>query len=148
MVTVPSANLGSLNRVRPTIVFSNNPVLNIIPAIIGREGLHVTFTGEANTVLPAMVGVVNSPEPYQVVTVAVPIVKTSGAGPLFKSQLESSALLGDCIIRTDSTNMPDFSFQNMSITGVGDYGLGGTEPTWTLTLTGVYVINSNLWNLV
>lgn len=143
----PLINLGQLNRLKSTIVIPNLPQLNITPSFIGQEGLRVAPEGDATGRLPAMTGVVNSPEPYIPVTIQVPLLKTLGLSDLYKQQLETDTQLGDLTVRPDVTRgLGIFSFTNGAIMNVGEMDFGGRSYVFGVSIQAVWLINADLWN--
>ena len=148
---MPSANpqvpQGQLNRLRGSVTFSNFPALNVTAGYLGREGLGLNFEGQATLSIDTMTGVVQSPEPYVKMSVPVHLIKTQALAALFKAQMESNTVLGDATVRTDATGLPPYQLSNCAITTVNAIKIVGTDAGWVVMLSGIYYINSALWNV-
>ena len=148
---MPSANpqvpQGQLNRLRGSITFSSFPGLNVTASYLGREGLGLNFEGQATLSIDTMTGVVQSPEPYVKASVMVHLIKTQALAALFKAQIENSTLLGDATVRTDATSLPPYQLSNCAISTVNAIKIDGTDAGWVIMITGIYYINSALWNV-
>ena len=142
----PIVPQGTLNRLRASIVFTDYTGLNITASYLGKEGVNMTFDGVATTSIDTMVGVVQSPEPYQKVTFSAHLLKTQALADAFKSQLESTTLLGDATIRPDAVSLNPYQISNVAINNVSPLKFDGTDAGWNIMFTGIYYINSSLWN--
>lgn len=142
-----AASLGTINRLRASVAFQDHPELNILPSYLGKEMITWSPQGDQTKVLPAAVGTVNSPEPYQLVEFSAQILKTNGLGERFKAQWELYTVLGDCVLRGDSSGMGDFPVYNTSIKGVDAVKHDGSQESITVHFQGFYPINSSLYNV-
>ena len=142
----PIVPQGVLNRLRASITFVGFPSLNVTASYLGKEGVSMSFDGVATTPIETMTGVVQSPEPYQRVTVMAHLLKTQALANAFKQQIESSTLLGDCTVRTDAVNMDPYQLSNCSVNNVNPLKFDGLDAGWGIIITGIYYINSALWN--
>ena len=86
--TNPLVSQGSLNRLRASVVWPDNPTLNVTASYLGKEGVSLALDGEATTFINTLVGAVTSPEPYQMITLTIHLLKTQGLASLYKSQQE------------------------------------------------------------
>lgn len=137
---------GNLNRLLASVTFSEFSNLNITSPYLGKEGISISFDTDANLAIPAMTGVVNSPEPYQLVTIEVHLLRSQSFAAQYKSQIESLTLVGDLTVIPDSVVMPKYSFTNCAIKNVSPLKLNGTDADFTITLSGSYQINNQLWS--
>jgi len=144
-VANPLIQLGTLNRLVASVVWQAFPQLNVIASFLNREGIRLALDGNATAFLPAMTGAVTSPEPYQMVTLTIHLLKTQFLAPLYKQQMEQSTLLGDCVVRPDSTTFPPYDLTNMAIEGVRELNLSGEDAGWAVVTRGTYYVNANLW---
>ena len=145
----PIVPQGVLNRVIASISFPDFPGLNITASYLGREGISLSFEGAATTPIETMVGVVQSPEPYQRVAFAAHLLKTQALATNFKAQLESSTLLGDGVtIRPDvpTPGITPYQIDNVAINNVSTLKFDGTDAGWVIMFSGIYYINANLFN--
>jgi hypothetical protein len=146
MANNPHITQGNLNRVRATVLVNSNATLNITPPYLGKAGISVAFEGDANSIIPAMTGIVNSPEPYIIGTIAVDLLKTNGIAEIWREQMENSALIGNVVIIPDTSALVKFTFTNCSIVTVGDMPFNGTSAGWGIVIKGQYDINNAMWN--
>ncbi len=146
MANNPHISQGTLNRIRGTVLVNSNATLNITPPYLGKAGISVSFEGDANTIIQAMTGIVNSPEPYLVAAISVDLLKTNGMAQIWRTQMEDSALIGNIVVTSDASPLDRFTFTNCSIVGVGDLPFNGTTAGWGLVIKGQYDINNAMWN--
>ena len=143
----PQIPLGNLNRLRASITIPGFPQLNITASFLGREGVAISWEGDTTTMLPQMTGVVNSPEPFQMMTTEIHLIKSQALAGLYESQRLLNSLIGDFTVTTDATTMPTYLSQNSSIMNVGALRLNGEDAGYVVTLRGTYLINAFLWNV-
>lgn len=145
----PLVQLGTLNRLAASIVWQDFPELNVTPSFLNREGIRLALDGDATRFLPAMTGAVTSPEPYQMVTLTINLLKTQGLAPQYKNQMEFSTLLGDCVVRPDvpvgSVGITPYDLVNMAIESVRELSFSGEDAGWSVVCRGYYLINSSLF---
>jgi hypothetical protein len=142
----PLIALGSLNRLRASIIVPGNTSLNVTAPYLGKEGVSITLEGEAVPYLPVMAGAVPSPEPYQMVRVRVMLLKTQGLAATYKAQYESDALIGGINVKADAATLPTYSFVNCSLVNIPDLAFNGDNPNFPVEIRGYYLINNFLWN--
>lgn len=143
----PNVPQGVLNRLRASLTVAGDTALNVTSAYLGKEGISMSFDGPADTAIDTMVGLVQSPEPYQRCTVAVHLIKTQALANLWKAQIEQNVLLGDIVVKTDASTMNPYTVSNCAIMNVNPLKLDGTDAGWMVMISGIYYINSQLWNL-
>jgi hypothetical protein len=141
----PLVQLGSLNRLIASVTWQGFPGLNVTPSFLNREGIRLALDGEATRFLPTLTGAVTSPEPYQMVTLNLALLKSQNLAAQYKSQMETQCLLGNCTVRPDSTVLPAYDLVNMAIESVRELAFSGEDAGYTVTCRGYYLINSNLW---
>ena len=141
----PLIPLGSLNRIIAAVQYVDTPALNAISSFLGRGGIRIAADGPTSINIPAMTGAVPSGEPYQLVTVTIPILKTTGLGTVYKTQIERNTAIGDLNIIPDATPMGQYALTHCSIVGWDQAAFDGTDPVMTVTVQGTYSINANLW---
>jgi hypothetical protein len=145
-VTNPLIAVGSLNRLVASVTWQSFPQLNVIPSFLNREGIRLGLDGEATRFLPALTGAVTSPEPYQMVTLTINLLKTQQLAALYKAQYELSTLLGDCVVRPDVVlGLPPYDLTNMAMEGVREQSYAGEDAGWAIMFRGTYYINNALW---
>lgn len=148
MATNPLISQGTLNRIRGSVVIPNFPNLNITSPFLGRTGIRLALNGEATVMIETMTGTTISPEPYQMVTISIDVLKTNGLAAAFKGQMENSTSLGNITVVPDTTALPTYQIINSAIASIGDQAYDGTSASWPLVIRGYYVINNSLFNLV
>lgn len=146
MAGSPNVVQGTLNRLRGSIIFNNFPSLNITPSFLLPEAIGLSFNGPITTNIPSMTGVVTSPEPYQMVTVTIHLIKAQSLADAYKDQIELNSVIGDFTVRSDSTTMKPWAIGNGSIVGVSPLNFGGRDAGYVVELSGAYNINSAAWN--
>ena len=144
----PMIPQGTLNRLRGSVKFVSNPTLNVTPSYLVKDGIELALEGEATTVIPTMVGVVTSPEPYMIAQVTINILKTNGLAATFKAQMENTTVIGDIVITPDTSALPTYYVNNASITDVRPMKINGEEAGWSISLRGYYIVNNSLWSLL
>lgn len=141
----PLVTQGVLNRLRGSIIIVNSPELNVTAPYLGKEGIGLTLTGETTLYIGTMTGAVTSGEPYQMADISVHLLKTQFLSDTYKQRQESNSILGDIVVRTDSAALGDYQFTNCSIKNISPLSFAGTDAGYVVTLGGVYLINSALF---
>lgn len=138
-------NQGALNRLLSSLTFNDFPELNATASYLGKGMLNLSLEGATTAPLPTATGIVQSPEPYQMGRVTVHLLKTQNLANVYKAQIESNAVIGDVTCRTDSAIFNPYNLVNCAISGTDAMALDGTTPEYTVTVTGIYYINANLF---
>jgi hypothetical protein len=141
----PNTVQGTLNRLRGSLSFTDNPALNVIASNLGPEGISVSFGGGATTRIDTLTGQVTSPEPYIPVKLTVNLLRTQALADAYKTQQELNSLLGDVTFRTDAVTLGVYQFSNSSIGRVADMRVNGKDAGYALEIEGTYNINSSLY---
>ena len=143
----PLVPQGTINRLRGSVVYTNNQTLNITAAYLAKEAISIAFEGDAGILLPTLTGGVTSPEPYQMANVVIHMLKSQSLANIYKTQFETNAVLGPGTVWPDvNTGLSQFNLHNMSIQSVGDLLLNGTTPIFGVTARGFYIVNNSIWN--
>jgi len=142
----PLISQGTLNRLRGSVTWSDHATLNVTSSYLGRDGIRISLQGDATTMIPTLTGAATSPEPFQLVEVTINLLKTQSLSDLYKSQMESTTLLGTGVVRTDTSTLSAYEFTNCAIKSVRELSFNGTDPNWVVVIGGYYLINSDLWN--
>lgn len=146
----PLVPQGNLNRIKASLVLDAFPSLNVTPSNLGNEGISLVFEGDATGVIPTMTGQVNSPEPFQAVTVTLHLLKTQPLADLYEQQRQTNTVLGTGTVRPDVSTqqggLKPYGLQNLSIRSVGELRMNGTDPGYRVTLGGYYIINNALFD--
>jgi hypothetical protein len=138
---------GTLNRLRASVVYASNSTLNITAPYLAKEAISIAFEGDAGMLIPTLTGGVTSPEPYQMATVTINLIKSQALAGVYKTQIETNVNVGDISVIADSSNLPDYQFVNCVIKGVRDVTFDGNVAGFVVTVTGIYNVNSALWGL-
>jgi hypothetical protein len=141
----PLVQQGSLNRIIASVVWQSFPALNVTAPFLNREGIRLALDGDATRFLPTMTGAVTSPEPYQMVTLTINLVKSQGLASQYKSQMETQTVLGDCVVRPDTKGLPPYDLVNCALEGVRELSFSGEDAGFSVTVRGYYSINSSLF---
>jgi hypothetical protein len=145
----PLVALGSLNRLRASVVWNSFPSLNVTASYLGPDGIRLGLDGGSVAFLPAMTGAVTSPEPYQMITLSVNLLKTQFLAELYKTQMELDARIGDGTIYPDvaisQNGLGLYQVKNCAIESVAELAFAGTDAGFRVTMRGYYLVNSALW---
>lgn len=143
-----SIDLGTINRIRGSIVLPSNTNLNITAKCINQEGIVVEPMSGGGDLLEQMSGAVVSLKPYVLVRVTFGVLRTLSIGTLWYKQWLSNSAIGDLNITPVTSVAPEHYITNAVITGVGRIGENGATADLPITLTGSMIINSELWSAV
>jgi hypothetical protein len=147
MATNPNVPQGTLNRLRAGVSITDNPSLNVTSPFTGKAGISIAFDGKSTDQIGTMTGIVNAQEPYIMATVTINLLRTQSLGALWKAQMETDSQLGDVVVKADAAQIGTWQLSNCSIETVKEMPMNGTDAGYVVTMTGVYFINNNLWNL-
>ena len=145
MATSPFVQQGTLNRLRGSVVFASNQTLNVTAPYLAKEGISIAFEGDAGLLIPTLTVGVTSPEPYQVATVTINLVKSQALANIYKQQFEANVNVGDVSVIADSATLSDYEIQNCVLKGIRDITMDGNQAGFVVTLSGIYQVNSQLW---
>ncbi|MFA8337824.1 hypothetical protein [Burkholderia cenocepacia] len=137
--------LGTLNRLSAHVVFNSFPQLNIVPENLAKAGVSIEPQGAVVTIIEAMTGTINSPEPYVQVHLTIALNRTSPVAELFKRQIQQYGVLGDVDVYTDSAVLSKYTIKNASIQSQGSLNTSGPDGTFTVTLAGTWYVNDSMW---
>jgi hypothetical protein len=142
----PLVDQGSLNRVVASVSFVNFPSLNVTAPFLGRAAIRLALEGEATAFLPTMTGAVTSPEPYQMITLTMALLKTQALSAAYKAQFEADTRVGDCTVRPDvSSGLPAYGLVNVALEAVEGLDFSGANADFTVRCRGYYLTNSFLF---
>lgn len=145
MASNPLIDQGTLNRLIASVVWDNNPGLNVTAPYLGKEGIRLALEGETTTFINTMTGAVTSPEPYQTTSLTINLLKTQNLAAVYKAQMELLATIGQCTIYPDATTLPTYSLINCAIQSVRELNFSGEDAGWVVNIKGYYLCNSALW---
>lgn len=146
MAGTPLISQGTLNRLRSSVVFASNSSLNIIAPNLARECISIAFEGDAGLLIPTLTGGVTSPEPYQMATITMNLIKSQELANYYKQQIETNVNVGDVSVIGDTTTLSDYEFTNCIIKGIRDITFDGNSAGFVVTIAGIYSVNSALWS--
>ncbi len=144
-MAITRTNQGTLNRLLANIVIPNYPGLNLTAGYFGKEGLRLSLDGNATDLIDTMTGGVTSPAPYMRATISGHILRSQSLANAWKSQMETTTLLGDITCYGDATAMGVWDILNCSMMTVRELNFDGTDPGYQIGIVGYYVINSSLY---
>lgn len=144
----PNVNQGTLNRLRASVVFGSNAVLNVTSSYLAREAITMGFDNDAGLLIPTMTGGVTSPEPYQMVTLTMHLLKSQGLSSTYKTQFETNVNVGDFTVIPDAATLANYNLVNGVLLGVTDMSFDGNNPGFIVRLKGIYQTNSALFNAI
>jgi len=149
-MAAPLVPQGNLNRLRASLVLTDVPQLNVTSSFLGSEGISLGFEGEATTVIQTMTGQVNSPEPFQAVSVSVHLLKTQALAQAYEDRRQVNTILGAGTLRPDvsanTAGLGPYTLLNLSIRNVGQLSLNGTDAGYRVVLGGYTIINNSLFD--
>jgi hypothetical protein len=143
----PLVDQGVLNRIRASVVLNEHPELNVTASFLAKEGIRLSLDGEATTYVPALTGAVPSPEPYQMITLEIALLKTQFLSNDWKTQMEDNSRIGDLTVYPDAKQLGVYPLTNCSIKGVTPLSFNGEVAAWVVTVGGYYIINNDLFDL-
>jgi hypothetical protein len=145
----PLVAQGSLNRLRASVIWPDFPDLNVTASYLGAEGIRLALDGGTTVFLPSMTGAVTSPEPYQMFTMTMALLKTQQLAQLYKAKMESDAMIGDGQVHPDvplnSPGIGIYQLINCAIENVAEQAFSGTDAGFRVSMRGYVLINSLLW---
>ena len=143
----PNISLGTINRLVASVIWDSFPQLNVTPSFLAPEGIDMTPEGTMVTMLPAMTGMVTSPEPFVQMRLVIHLIRAQSLAAQYKNQWEFNSLLGSGTIRPDviASVHPPYIISNAVITNINTLNFSGREAGFVVTCAGTYQINSSLW---
>jgi len=142
----PLVDQGALNRVRASIIWPSFPNLNVTAPFLGRAGISLALEGQSTNFLPTMTGAVTSAEPYLMVTCTIHLLKSQGLAGLYKAQMELNSLIGNGVVRADSTALPPYQIINCAISSITELGFAGDNADYGVQIRGYYLLNSSMFD--
>ncbi len=146
MATNPLIPQGTLNRVRCSVVIPFYPWLNITSPYMGQSFCSIDISGPFSDLIPTATGAVTSPEPYQLATISVGLLRTQALALQWLTQAQATSVLGQVSIHSDTAAFPAITLSTTVINQIEPGAFDGKDPVVRLTLHGVYYLNNDLWN--
>lgn len=137
---------GTLNRLRGSIVWQDNPQLNVTASFLGEAGIGLRMAGPVTTRINTMTGSVTSPEPYAPIVLTLNLLRTQSLADLYKQQMELLSTIGGATFRPDAKTLSPYVLFNCSIDDVGELTVNGKDAGYVVTCGGYWLINSQLWD--
>ena len=144
----PQINQGTLNRVRGSVTFADNASLNVTAPYLGQDAISIAFNNDISQPITTMTGVVQSLQVVQMVTVTMHLLRTQSLSDSYKKVIEDNAIVGDITIRPDSSTLSPYTFVNCAITSVENLTFAGQDAGFVVNITGAYLINGALFDIV
>jgi hypothetical protein len=145
MAANPLVSQGVLNRLRASVTWNSFPSLNVTPSFLNREGIRLAFEGNATQFLPTQTGAVTSPEPYQMISLTINLLKTQGLSQLYEAQRQSASVIGNGVVRPDTTTLAPYDIYNCGIMNVRELAFSGEDAGYSVSISGYILLNSSLW---
>jgi hypothetical protein len=146
MANVPIVIQGPLNRVRCSVIVPNNTSLNILSQYMGKNFARIAFEGDAVTQHETGVFVINSPEPYIMATITCGLLRSQALANNWLIQMQTNSGLGPVTIHSDTSAFQAITLYNSVIRHLDPGAYDGTDPVVSLTIRGLFPVNSDMWN--
>jgi hypothetical protein len=138
----PQVIQGVLNRVITSVQFPLFPNLNVTAPFFAPEGARLTFEGATTAFLPTMTGVVTSPEPFQMISLDIYMLKSQPLAAAYEAARQFNALLGPGVVRTDALTLPPYDIFNCAIENVEALDFSGRTANFVVRVRGYYQTNA------
>jgi hypothetical protein len=145
MAANPLVAQGTLNRLRASVIWNDFPALNVTAPYLHKEGIRLALEGESTLLIPTMTGTVTSPEPYQMISCTINLLKTQALADLYKRQMEADSRLGSGVVRPDASTLSPYEIVNCAIESVRELNFAGDDAGYAVSVKGYYIVNNNLW---
>lgn len=142
----PLVSQGTLNRLVASVACLDTDGLNVGASFLAREGIRLALEGEVTRQIPVMVSAVPSPEPYQLCSVTINLLKTNPIAQAYKAQIEANSIIGRIVVRPDADPLSPYDLFNCSIQSVREQSYAGDDPGWAVVVQGTYYINAELYD--
>jgi len=144
----PKVSQGTLNKVRASVVFTDNSDLNVTASNLGKAGVSLSFQGNMSELIGTMTGTVTAPEPYVQAELTLNILKTQGVADVYKQAVEDNCVIGDIVVTPDASTLGNFQLVNCAIMTLQELAFAGTDPVMQIRIQGSYEVNNSLWSAV
>jgi hypothetical protein len=141
----PYVNQGQINRLASSITVPLFPTLQIVNSNLGKKMIRWEPEGQATDEIETATGVVQSPIPFQMVTVTANLLRTQSLSLLWRAQMELLSTIGDILVTTDATGFIPYTLVNCAIRSAPPLDFAGQDADYNVVLRGVYYINSSLF---
>jgi len=147
MASNPLVDQGTLNRLRGSVTWPTYPSLNVTAPFLARRMISLGLNGAATNYIGTATGQVTSREPYFPITLTIALLRTNGLGDLYKKKIEVNSLLGNGVVRPDTSALSPFQIFNCGIESVQELTFDGSDPGFLVTIGGFYPVNADMWDL-
>lgn len=145
----PNVNLGQLNRLSASVTWRSNPTLNVTPPYLAKGAIRLAPDGDATKFIEVLTGVVPSPEPYQMITITINLVKTTALAAAYQSQFQLNTLLGNGTVRPDiqrgTGGLQPFDIYDCGLMTPRELDFSGEDANFPVVVRGYWSINSSLY---
>lgn len=145
-MSAPNVLQGYLNRVLTHIVVPDYLGLSVTAPYMSKSLAVFTFEDDFVDQVPTATGLVNSPRPYVISQVVINLLRSQALAAAWLAQSQVASQIGTVNVYPDSTVLPYLSLANCSIINVDPGAFDGTDPTFKLTVKGIYYTNVELWS--
>ena len=101
-MAAPNVNLGNLNKLLASVIYPDNPGLNINPPFLTKDGISWNPQGPTSNMLQGLTGGIPSPEPYVLVRVTIHLLKSIALSENYLQQIENNCMVGPATFYFDS----------------------------------------------
>lgn len=136
---------GTLNRLLTSIKVISNPGLNVTRGYFANRMANLTFEGAASDYIDAQTAAVQSPRPYQRVSVVAYLLKSQLLAQTWENQRLQTTNIGDVVVTTDLPVLGPYYLSNCVLMNVNELNLGGTDADFPLMIGGSYYINNAMF---
>jgi hypothetical protein len=143
----PQTPQGFLNRIRGHMLVPNYPQLNVTASFLGEGGFDLSWGTPTTTMINTMTGRVVSPEPYQVASVGIHLVKSMTLAAAWEQQRSVLSNIGNVLLFTDSAPLGAYTLTACAIENVGQIVINGKSAEYLVTITGTFIVNNALFAL-
>jgi len=141
----PQVVQGTLNRLLASVVYASFTNLNVTAPYLAKEAISIAFEGDTAMLINTMTGAVTSPEPYQLATVTIHLLRTQALAEAYKAQIETNTTMGSVTVYPDTTALAPYQLNNCVLQSVQEIAFDGSQAGLVVRLRGVYAINSSLF---
>ena len=92
-----------------------------------------------------MTGAVPSPQPYQICSLTINLLKSQSFSDLYKQQFETNTLMGNVTVRPDAATLSPYPLYNFVLEAVREQNYSGEDPGFVVSGKGIYYLNNSIW---
>jgi hypothetical protein len=137
---------GNLNLLAAAVTWNDFAGLNVTASYLDKAGITLRLEGQTTVQHETLTDIVQSPQPYMPVSLVISLLRTQQLSDLYKTQMESDAIIGEGTVWPDvstGTGLSPYQIDRMAIQSVGELSFAGQTPIWGVSLRGRYLVNSN-----